>query len=170
MVHHVSSRGNVEREWNYSVSLCKELAHIGKENSCQPRGHGLPQRASGNADFLPGKSQLLHLGLASRPRANSFCGDAGGAGRQQAGHGNTHQTLTEKACFGALFILTLLLLLLFHSFYTVTSSLRLISHTSKQSPAPNELSFSSFVVFMRLKTFKFPASVGPARNFLWLFF
>lgn len=74
------------------------------------------QRASGNADFLLGKSQLLRSGLASCPKTNDLCRDAGGVGRQQAGHGNTHQTLTQKACFGALFILTLLLLLLlFHS-------------------------------------------------------
>lgn len=59
--------------------------------------HGRPQRASGNADFLRGKSQLLCLGLASCPRANGSCKFAGGVGK--AGHGNTHHTPTENRVF-----------------------------------------------------------------------
>lgn len=75
----------------------------------------------------------------------------------------------KNTCFCALFILTLLLLLLFHSFDTVTSSLRLISHTSKQSPGPSDrVQFQQLGWLMCLKTFVFPVSVGAARNFLRL--
>lgn len=58
-----------------------------------------PKGASGNADSLPGKSQLLCLGLVSCPRANSFCRDAGGGGKQQASHGNTHHSKSMFWCF-----------------------------------------------------------------------
>lgn len=129
------------------------------------------QRASGNADFLLGKSQLLCSGLASCPKTNDLCRDAGGAGKQQAGHGNAHQTLTQKACFGALFILTLLLLLLlFHSvWHRHLQPQAHLTHIKTKSCA-EWVQYQQLHWLLCLKTFEFPVTVGAARNFLWLFF
>jgi len=96
---------------------------------------------------MPGKSQLPCLRLASCPRQTAFAG----VQEQQGGSrlGNTWEIPTKHSHSKHVLVLyssapSSSCSFSFILLDTVTSSLRLISYISKQSPAPNEFSFSRF--------------------------
>lgn len=163
-MHLESSRGNLASS-KVTVSVFASSCKFWKGGLMLALWAGsAPKWASGSADSLPGKSQLLCLGLVSCPRqtASAEMLEEEGSSRLVV-----EISTTAKTCFGALLMLALLLLLLFHSF--LGSHLQPQAHRTHIETKP----FSERVqlcCFICLKTFEFPVSVGAAWNLLWLFF